>query len=160
MGLSRIRRFQYAALLGAHSPQEHGGIGVKPNAYLTRSDNPLFELDPVPQRLKPLAPTAVQPGTCFTFQTGHMLYTLGPVFGVFPPFVRRSRRGGGNVGIPGFGISIFPSPNHLTLDLHPTVAPPAVCACRGEQWVQSRNKYDSNDHRSAGDRRVRRTGHG
>jgi len=25
----------------------------------------------------------VQPGTCFTFQTGHILYTLGPIFGVW-----------------------------------------------------------------------------
>src|SRR5471030_2214795 len=90
----------------------------------------------------------------------HTLLSRSDFWGLVLHFCRRSRRGGGNVGIPAFGISIFPSPNHLPLDLHPKVAPPAVCACRGEQWVQSKNKYDSNDHRSAVDRRVRRIRHG
>src|SRR5450432_253323 len=60
----------------------------------------------------------------------HTLHSRSDFWGLVLHFCRRSRRGGGNVGIPAFGISIFPSPNHLPLDLHPKVAPPAVCACR------------------------------
>src|SRR5450432_3314858 len=42
-----------------------------------------LELPLRPQGLKLDIESAVQPGTCFTFQTGHILYTLGPIFGVW-----------------------------------------------------------------------------
>src|SRR5450432_4576525 len=104
--------------------------------FCRSAPNQPLDPEPFPQGLKPTLYFVCPAGDMFYISDrAHTLHSRSDFWGLVLHFCRRSRRGGGNVGIPAFGISIFPSPNHLPLDLHPKVAPPAVCACRGEQWV-------------------------